>query len=236
MPRTKQSQGFASAMKKAGDAWETSREVKDTGNSYEQQPIDDGTYVAGLTSARTGVDKNGNGYASFNFRVLRGEFEGVSVSVFHSMAEVEWRSIEESLKSLFVDLQRLSGEDDFSKIEPEDIEEMVTELNEECPTIQIGIKNWKSDKGSSGINVYVNKRLDDVATTTEETIPEVNDVFYWKAPKTKKETQFAVREVDEEEDTVTLIRLKDAKAFEDVPWDTLGELVAEEDHDDDIPF
>ena len=236
MPRTKQSQGFASAMKKAGDAWETSRDVKDSGNSYEQQPIDDGTYVAGLTSARTGVDKNKNGYASFNFRVLRGEFEGVSVSVFHSMAETEWRSIEQSLKSLFVDLQSLSGEDDFSEIEPEDIEEMVTELNEECPTIQIGIKNWKSEKGSSGINVYINKRLDDVATATEEIVPEEGDVFLWKSPKSKSEAQYAIRVVDEEEETVTLTRLKDAKDFKNVPWEALGALVDDTDVEDDIPF
>jgi len=224
MPRTKDNPGFASAMKNIGDAWEASRQVKDTGGNYEQQPIDDGTYVCRLAAARSGTDKNKNAYATFDFEVSRGEFEGVSLSKFHSISETDWRTIEQSLSSLFVDLQRLSGEGDFSEVEPSEIEDLVTELNDEKPTISVGVKNWKSEK-STGINVYINKRLDEGTIEEEEIVPEEGDIFMWTAPRTKKEAEFVIASVDEDEETATLSRVKDSKEFEDVPWGHLGDLV-----------
>ena len=55
MPRTKETPGFADAMKNIGDAFKSARTIKDTGGNREQQPIDDGSYVANLTTARSGV-------------------------------------------------------------------------------------------------------------------------------------------------------------------------------------
>ena len=230
MPRTKDNPGFASAMKNIGDAWEASRKVKDTGGNREQEPIDDGTYVARLTTARSGTDKNKNAYAAFDFEVTRGEFEGVSLSKFHSISETDWRTIEQSLSSLFVDLQRLSGEGDFSEVEPAEIEDLVTELDEAKPTISIGVRNWKSEK-SAGINVYINKRLDEGTIEEEEIVPEQGDIFMWTAPRTKTEQEFLISSVDEDEETATLSRVKDSKEFEAVPWGHLGDLV-----DGDNPF
>ena len=227
MPRTKENPGFANAMKNIGKAFEQARKIKDTGGNREQEPIDDGTYVASLTTARSGTDKNGNGYAAFDFEVSRGEFEK-----FHSISATDWRTIEQSLQSLFVDLQRLSGEGDFSEVEPDEIEDLVNELNNEKLTVSIGVKNWKSEKNdSTGINVYINKRLDEDTIEAEEIIPEDGDIFMWTAPRTKKAAEFVVGTVEENEETCTLNRVKDGKAFEDVPWGHLGELV-----DDDNPF
>ena len=230
MPRTKENPGFASAMKNIGDAWDASRKVKDTGGNREQEPIDDGAYVASLTTARSGTDKNGNAYAAFDFEISRGEFQGVSISKFHSISTTEWRTIENALQSLFVDLQRLSGEGDFSEVEPDEIEDLVNELNDEKPTISVGVKNWKSEK-SAGINVYINNRVDEGTLEEEEVVPEDGDIFMWTAPRTKKPAEFVVGTVDEDEETCTLNRVKDGKAFENVPWGHLGELV-----DNDNPF
>ena len=234
MPRTKETPGFADAMKNIGDAFKSARTIKDTGGNREQQPIDDGSYVANLTTARSGVDKNGNAYAAFDFEVSRGEFEGVSLSKFHSISATDWRTVEQSLESLFVDLQRLSGEGDFSELEPTDIGELVAELDKEKPSMGVGVKNWKSEK-SEGINVYINKRVDadDIAgaDSEEDIIPEDGDVVMWTAPRTKNEAEFVVGTVDEDEETCTLSRVKDGKTYPDVPWGHLGELV-----DDGNPF
>lgn len=234
MARSQKTAGFASAVKKAGgEAWENSRSVKSS--NFEQDVVDDGTYVATLSSGRTGSDKNDNPYAAFDFTIERGEFKGATVSKFHSIAERGERTIEQAMQSLFIDLKRLSdGDVDFDTVEPEDIEDLVVDLTEESPVISIGVRNSEYN-GKNYINVFINKRLDDDAAPAVgsdgvegDYDPEVGDWYLWKAPRTKSEAEFVVTAVGKDE-TVDLKRRKDDKEFKGIAWTDLGEYV-------DIPF
>jgi hypothetical protein len=234
MVREKQTQGFAAAIKKVGgDAWEGGKKnVKSTG-SYEQQPIDDGTYVATVQSGRTGTDKNGNAYAAFDFEVQRGEFQGVRVSKFHSIAEKGQRTLEQALGSLLTDLGRLAADVDVDSLEIDDVDPLVTDLVEEKPVVQIGIRNSEFN-GNNYINVYVNKRLDDstapeIGEEEASDDPEVGDYYDYTPPKRKKAVHVEVTEVDTDDETVDLVT-SDDKTFEGVSWDSLGDYLG------DIPF
>ena len=232
MARTTETPGFASAIQKAagGKAWEASRTVKDARGSFEDPEIDDGTYVARLTNGRTGSDKNGFPYAAFDFTVARGQFEGVTVSKFHSIRERGQRNVGQALDSLFIDLQRLSPDEDFSELDPEDIEGLVVDLVAEEPVVQIGVKNnTVGDKVY--INVFINKKLEDTEAppmnTGEEAIPVKGEFVSYKPPRARKWSEFKVTSVNKTKETVTLEG--DDKTFKDVSWDDLT-------WSDDIPF
>ena len=234
MSRSQQTAGFASAVKEAGvEAFNSSRDVK--GTSFERDEVDDGTYVATLSSGRTGVDKNKNPYAVFDFTIERGDFKDCTVSKFHSLSEgvnksgEVYRSKEQAWGSFFIDLKRLAEESTtFDEIEPEDVEEMIVDLTAEGPVIQIGVRNWKTEH-ASGSNVFINKRIDDDTAPAigemeeEDYDPSIGDVYLWKAPRTKKEVECGVASVGDE--TVELRRLKDMKVFKGISWDDLGDFV-----------
>lgn len=238
MAREKQAQGFAAAVKKVGDdAWEQGKSNVKSGGSYEQQPIDDGTYVATVESGRTGTDKNGNPYAAFDFKVQRGEFQGVRVSKFHSIAEKGKRTIEQALGSLLTDVSRLASQE-ISGMTAEDVESMVEDLNDENPIVQIAVVNSEYN-GNNYINVYVNKRLEDadapaIGSSAEEgedtDDPEEGDWYEYVPPKRKKPVNVEVTAVDSGEETVDL-KTQDDKTFDGVAWDDLGDYIG-----DDIPF
>jgi hypothetical protein len=235
MAREKVNQGFAAAINKAGKAaWkEGKKNIKESG-SFEQQPIDDGTYVATVESGRTGTDKNGNPYCALDFKVQRGEFQGVRVSKFHSVAEKGRRTYEQALGSLLTDLSRLAANVDIDELEPADVESLVEDLNDEKPVVQIGVQNSEYN-GNNYINVYVNKRLEDgdaPAIGEEEGTedPEVGDWYEYTPPKRKKAVNVEIVSVDEDEETVDL-KTQDDKTFDGVAWDDLGDYIG-----DDIPF
>lgn len=229
MARSQKTAGFASAVKKAGvEAFNNSRSVKSS--SYEQDEVDDGTYVATLSSGRTGSDKNDNPYAAFDFTIERGEFKGATVSKFHSIAERGERTMEQALQSLFIDLKRLSDTSvNFDTIEPADVEDLVVDLTEESPVISIGVRNSEYN-GKNYINVFINKRLDDDAAPAVgsdgvegDYDPEKGDWYLWKAPRTKAEAEFLITAVGDE--TVDLKRRKDDKEFKGIAWSDLGDYV-----------
>ena len=228
MARTNTNAGFASAMTKIDKgAFSRAREVKDNRGSFEKPEIEDGTYVSTLVSARCGVDKNSNGYAAFDFEVARGDYEGTRVSKFHSIAERGNRTVEQSLESLFIDLQRLLPDEDFTEFSAEDIEAIVSQLAESTKesgiTYQIGVKN-----NGNFLNTFINKRLDEegfvkeaVSEEDEELIPEKGDVVFFQPPRTKSSQEFTVTSVAESKRTVTLKRSKDGKAFKTISFDHL---------------
>ena len=228
MARTNTNAGFASAMTKIDKgAFSRAREVKDNRGSFEKPEIEDGTYVSTLVSARCGVDKNSNGYAAFDFEVTRGDYEGTRVSKFHSIAERGNRTVEQSLESLFIDLQRLLPDEDFTEFSAEDIEAIVSQLAESTKesgiTYQIGVKN-----NGNFLNTFINKRLDEegfvkeaVSEEDEELIPEKGDVVFYQPPRTKSSQEFTVTSVAESKRTVTLKRTKDSKVFKTISFDHL---------------
>ena len=230
MARTNTNAGFASAMTKIDKgAFSRAREVKDNRGSFEKPEIEDGTYVSTLVSARCGVDKNSNGYAAFDFEVSRGDYQGTRVSKLHSIAERGNRTLEQSLQSLFIDLQRLLPDEDFTEFSAEDIEAIVAQLaattKESGIAYQIGVKN-----NGNFINTFINKRLDEegfVATSEEseegdeELIPEKGDVVFFQPPRTKSSQEFTVTSVAESKRTVTLKRTKDSKVFKTISFDHL---------------
>jgi len=228
MARTNTNAGFASAMTKIDKgAFARAREVKDNRGSFEKPEIEDGTYVSTLVSARCGVDKNSNGYAAFDFEVSRGDYEGTRVSKFHSIAERGNRTVEQALQSLFIDLQRLIPDEDFTEFSAEDIEAIVSQLSEttkeQSLTYQIGVKN-----NGNFINTFINKRLDEegfvkeaVSEEDEELIPEKGDVVFFQPPRTKSSQEFTVTSVAESKRTVTLKRTKDGKVFKTISFDHL---------------
>ena len=235
MARTNTNAGFASAMTKIDKgAFSRAREVKDNRGSFEKPEIEDGTYVSTLVSARCGVDKNSNGYAAFDFEVARGDYEGTRVSKFHSIAERGNRTIEQSLESLFIDLQRLLPDEDFTEFSAEDIESIVAQLAENTKesgiNYQIGVKN-----NGNFLNTFINKRLDEEGSVKkasseeseeseegdEELIPEKGDVVFFQAPRTKSSQEFTVTSVAESKRTVTLKRSKDGKVFKTISFDHL---------------
>lgn len=228
MPRTNKNAGFASAMSSIkGGAFERARETKDNRGSFEKPEIEDGTYVSTLVSARCGVDKNSNGYAAFDFEVSRGDYQGTRISKFHSIAERGNRTVEQSLQSLFIDLQRLLPDEDFTEFSAEDIEDIVTQLAENTKesgiTYQIGVKN-----NGNFLNTFINKRLDEdgfVAEEEEEEIPEKGDLVLFQAPRTKTSQECAVTSVNESKETVNLKRTKDGKTFKDVAFNHLEWVV-----------
>lgn len=237
MAREKQAQGFAAAVKKVGnDAWEQGKSNVKSGGSYEQQPIDDGTYVATVESGRTGTDKNGNPYVAFDFKVLRGEFQGVRLNKFHSIAEKGRRTLEQALGSLLTDVSRLASQD-VADIQPEDVETLVSDLNDENPVVQIAVVNSEYN-GNNYINVYVNKRLEDsdapaIGSSDDsdgEDDPEVGDWYEYTPPKRKTPVNVEVMAVDSDEETVDL-KTQEDKTFDGVAWDDLGDYIG-----DDIPF
>ena len=227
MARTNTNAGFASAMTKIDKgAFARAREVKDNRGSFEKPEIEDGTYVSTLVSCRCGVGKNSNGYAAFDFEVARGDYQGTRVSKFHSIAERGNRTVEQALQSLFIDLQRLVPDEDFSEFSAEDIETIVQQLaeatKEQGITYQIGVKN-----NGNFINTFINKRLDEdvfVAASEEEDdelIPEKGDVVFFQPPRTKSSQEFTVTSVAEGKRTVTLKRTKDGKVFKAISFDHL---------------
>tara|TARA_Y100000004_G_C8846238_1_gene382697 strand:- start:24 stop:719 length:696 start_codon:yes stop_codon:yes gene_type:complete len=219
MPRTTKASGFASAIKKAvnGDSWEASRSVSAGGGNFERDEVDDGTYVARLTSGRTGQDKNGNPYAAFDFEIGRGEFTGCTVSKFHSIAERGNRTYEQALSSLFTDLKRMEPEEDFDTFEPEDIESLVEDLVEEGPVLQIAVKNTISGERRF-TNVYVNRRLDDeeLPQDAEDWTPAKGDAVSYKPPRARKFASFDIVKVNKSQETATITN--GDKTFEDVAW------------------
>jgi len=228
MARTNTNAGFASAMTKIDKgAFSRAREVKDNRGSFEKPEIEDGTYVSTLVSARCGVDKNSNGYAAFDFEVSRGDYEGTRVSKFHSIAERGNRTVEQALQSLFIDLQRLIPDEDFTEFSAEDIEAVVSQLAESTKesgiTYQIGVKN-----NGNFLNTFINKRLDEEhgyetkeEEGDEELIPEKGDMVFFQPPRTKSSQEFTVTSVAESKRTVTLKRTKDGKVFKTISFDHL---------------
>ena len=230
MPRTTKNSSFASAMTSIkGGAFERARETKDNRGSFEKPEIEDGTYVTKLVSARSGVDKNSNGYAAFDFLVSRGDYEGTRLSKFHSIAERGNRTVEQSLSSLFIDLQRLCPQEDFTELSAGDVEEIIgrldptTSTDEEELFFQIGVKN-----NGNFINIFINKLIEEehgYATSEDDEeemlIPEKNDAVFFQPPRTKSPQEFTVTSVSESKKTVTLKRNKDGKVFKTVSFDDL---------------
>ena len=217
---TAKDSGFVAAVGKVGKAWDDARTVKDTGTSFEQQPIEDGTYVARLSGGRCGSDKNGNPYVAFDFTVDRGAFEGVRVSKFHSIVSRGNRTVEQALQSLFIDLQRLDPETDYSETDAGEIEGVVEELLSENPAVQIGVKN-----NGLFVNIYINKRVDDglfTGSDAEDVTLEKGDIVMWQAPRMKEETEFTVTSVALAKETATLKRDSDGKVFKSVSFEDLG--------------
>ena len=227
MPRTTKNSSFASAMTSIkGGAFEEARKTKDNRGSFEKPEIEDGTYVTKLVSARSGIDKNSNGYCAFDFLVSRGDYEGIRLSKFHSIAERGNRTVEQALSSLFIDLQRLLPQEDFTELSAEDVEEIISRLdpttstNEEELFFSIGVKN-----NGNFINIFINKFIEEehgYETTEEETlIPEKGDNVFFQAPRTKTSQECTVTSVNEKKETVNLKRSKDGKAFKDVSFNHL---------------
>lgn len=231
MARTTSTPGFASAIQKAGGkAWEASRSVKDARGSFEDPEIDDGTYVAQLTNGRTGQDKNGFAYAAFDFTVARGQFEGVTVSKFHSIRERGQRTVEQALESLFIDLKRMEPAENFDEFEPEDIDTLIEDLVAAKPILQIGVKN-NTVGDRVFINVFINKLMEDnevpPLNSEEDTTPVKGESVSYKPPRARKWAEFKVASVNKTKQTVMLEG--DDKTFKDVSWADLT-------WSDDIPF
>ena len=219
---TAKDSGFVAAVGKVGKAWNDARTAKDTGTSFEQEPIEDGTYVARLSGGRCGSDKNGNPYVAFDFTIDRGTFEGVRVSKFHSIASRGNRTVEQALQSLFIDLQRLDPETDYSETDAGEIEGVVEELWSDSPAVQIGVKN-----NGQFVNIYINKRVDEGewmegSPAEEDVTLEKGDIVMWQAPRMKEEAEFIVTSVSEAKETVSLKRDSDGKAFKSVSFEDLG--------------
>jgi len=178
-PQQKPTSGFSfsSHFKGQEKEWEK-RRVQTSG--YGAVPeIEDGNYVCQLTACRSGADKNGHGYVSYNFVVQRGEFKSTKLDRFISLRvyparegevqQTEWDMVDRVKQ----DLQRLRYHTaDMSLAQ---IDAALTELNEEKPLLRCSVKNFKKRDGSKGINVYINDIIEDDDETDG---PEEDEVSY----------------------------------------------------------
>lgn len=155
-------------MKEFGKNWNAGRKAASVkGGDFEVPDIDDGTYVARVTVARTNlVDKDGkivtdsgkNPYVSVGFTVVRGDYKGTNVSFMSGLgSDKQCKMVAENLGRLL----NMSDEE-VQAIDPPDLITIVNDLNEENPKrlAQIRVKNGEY-QGKAQVSVFVGKVLED---------------------------------------------------------------------------
>jgi hypothetical protein len=124
------------------------------------------------TKARMGVDKNGNAYVSFNFVCTGSVGKGQTPSKYINLPMDDDVNLEKSMKTLSATLQRLGY--DTKNLTDAKLKELIDAFNEDRPEVSITIERW----GDSGINVYVNRVLEEgdaMDDDEEEDVEESED-------------------------------------------------------------
>jgi hypothetical protein len=159
---------FLAASKRLQSAWNKARKVKDSSRQDNAKIIKalglkDGesqTVVARLTQVSLGKDKKNNPFVSMSLIGSRGKAKGLRFDRFHSLADKKFKngesvSAEELIERLMIDLQRLGYDTEGLELNEEFLE-IMAELGEEKPEVQLSVKRTKEYA-----NIFLNKRLDD---------------------------------------------------------------------------
>ena len=195
MARQKKKVSFAEAMNRDKKVWEKSRKVKDTNSGGFPDPseiaaslrLDDGdsiTLPARVQVLNLGVDRNGNGYASFIFigvgdTGLDDKGNPVQLQKAHFFSEQKIKSgsragsvitKEEKLERFFIDLNRIGYESDDDTFDPSDLEVIADDIKKTKPGAKIRV-NYRNGY----LNVFINGKIEDDELASYDTDDEDED-------------------------------------------------------------
>ena len=150
---------------KAKKTWKSSRKAK--GGRFEDVEIEDGTYHARLSKGTASISaKSKVPYVVTKFVILQGDYEATTVrrQDFLQDDDAERQSMKQESFAKAMD----GCGYDVSELDLSEVPQLVDDLNEDRPYVEIGIVNWQSDT-NHGYNCYVNRLL------TDEEIAELGD-------------------------------------------------------------
>lgn len=113
------------------------------------------TTQARCTSARVGVDKNGNNYASFNFVCTGSIGKGQTPNKYIELAERGNRTEEQAYRSLSFTLQNMGYS--TKNLSEARLKDIIDSIKTDKPLISITIERWSDE----GLEVTVNRKLED---------------------------------------------------------------------------
>lgn len=148
---------FLDAIKKGGGSFKKARTAK--AGSFDLPDIADGTYIAQLVSASVSATQKGVPQFKCNLVVVKGEAEGTKLT------RTDWLRDEDEEREL-MNLENFSKNIqgfgiDTSALEESDLPELAASLTADKPFVRIGVKNWQSQAGKPGLNIYINQLVDE---------------------------------------------------------------------------
>jgi hypothetical protein len=151
-------QAWAKAAGNSAKSWKSARQAKAGG--FADVEIEDGTYPARFISGKADVSKKGMPYVNLKFKVLGdSEMQGLKPSRTDFLQD-EDPERQEAKQAGFAKTMAGLGYG-VDELELGEVPELMAELNKDCPLVEIYIKNWESDSGKTGYNLYVNRQLTD---------------------------------------------------------------------------
>lgn len=140
--------------------------VEDQVEAFGLKPEKKVTTTAKCVGARCGVDKNKNDFVSFNFVCTGSIGKGQTPGKYIELCERGNRTEEQQFKEMIFTLQRMGY--DTSDLDSDNLKELLEQIKTDKPHVSITLSGYRKADKSVGIDLRVNRLIDDEEVEDEE--------------------------------------------------------------------